>query len=289
MVQRVIKVEQNLAWTNKADMLAWRLNKLVEGNQVTITFEGGRWLAPIDLVLLVLAIRIVYEKTKIKVRLDKIAPNVDSYLKLMSTYDLIDDICILPEESKGFKLFSKSSIPSNKYVVLTEMKELVDIEQFIIHLNEVLLRNYPGDEMAMYRGKVSTVVLEACSNGVEHSQGQTYGVVQTYDYENAQRLVHIAIGDNGIGIPAHLSQRYPHLGDADYIFIKRALDGFSGRKGKRGGNGLRRIREICNEQSGLFSIRSGWMTLAVLPEERKRTNNAIFPGTQLNIVLYPHK
>lgn len=283
----ILEFETDHIWTKQVDRLAWRLNRLKEGHQVVINLQSD-WLTSIDLILLLLTIRIAYEKTHQKVKLSSIKSEINSYLRLISFYELVKDICIPfkfnSRVNTFFSSFKKTNF--NQQVVLTEMKTLADIEKFALNLNEVLLRYFPGNNMDIYRGKVSTVVLEACSNGVEHSGGFTYGIIQAYGFSNNHQ-VHIAIGDNGIGIPSHMAQKYPEIGDSDLMYIRRALEGFSGRYGERGGNGLRRIREICMELSGSFSIRSGKMTVAVLPDEKRRSNKAVFPGTQLNIVLFP--
>lgn len=273
----------DLLWINKADRLAWRLNKLEPGDNIALNIQNKDWIEPIDMVLLALCTLIIHEKTQNQVVIKGLLPHVERYLATMGFHDLVKDACSnLQLRQPMFNFFT-----TNKSVSITKLNALEDILPFVNNVKSVLDRAFPNRRMQNYKDKVSTVVLEACSNGVEHSTRPTYGVVQVYSHKG-ENEVRIAIGDTGMGIKRHLQNRHGNIGFSDNQYIMKALEGTSGRLGARGGNGLRRIQEICRENGGSFSIRSGQGALAILPELFEHQGFNEFPGTQLSIVLHPN-
>jgi anti-sigma regulatory factor (Ser/Thr protein kinase) len=82
-------------------------------------------------------------------------------------------------------------------------------------------------------------VSELCGNAVEHGRNEGgYHYVAAVRRTEPRRLVSLAIGDLGIGIPEHLRQREPELTDDDYAIARAMQPRVSGTGHPHRGNGF---------------------------------------------------
>jgi len=102
------------------------------------------------------------------------------------------------------------------------------------------------------------VISELCQNIYQHS-GDAHGCVMIQKYQPEQNRVSIclSVGDSGCGIRANLIKRYRWLGDDPLDFVRAAMDGgYTSRHHRRGGLGLRTVRNITASHSGYITVRS---------------------------------
>ena len=130
---------------------------------------------------------------------------------------------------------------------------------------------------------------EVCQNIIEHSENRGFVGVQKYRYPSLGRnIVKIAVMDVGVGFRKSLSGRFKLK--SDYEAIEKALlHGASRHEDEGRGHGLAAVRRFAKEWDGRLSIRSGTARLSIIPKwARGRAQEqglAIFPGSQINIVL----
>lgn len=112
----------------------------------------------------------------------------------------------------------------------------------------------PPDELS----NLLRVISELCQNIYQHS-GDPHGcvLIQKYQPEHDRISICLAVGDSGCGIRSNLIERYSGLGDDPLDFVRAAMDGnHTSRSTRRGGLGLRTVRNITAAHSGYVTVRS---------------------------------
>lgn len=133
------------------------------------------------------------------------------------------------------------------------------------------------------------VVSELCQNIYQHS-GDTHGcvLIQKYQSEQSQVSICLSVGDLGRGIRANLIRRYRWLGNDPLDFVRAAMDGnHTSRPTKRGGLGLRTVRDIATAHRGYVTVRSETASVTDWGkgEVRAFRNLSHIAGTQVSVRL----
>jgi hypothetical protein len=185
---------------------------------------------------------------------------------------------------------------SNSLSVLeiVKLRSPSDVFELKARVETILEAWFGGKYLQNYRDSAIKAIVEICNNSIEHSiidgygeYGECYCMLQKYTYtQSNQPAITIAIGDLGVGIPAHLKSKYNWEYD-DIHYIQQALDGLSGRKEGAGGLGLRRTQEIIRQFGGSFVVKSG-KGIVVLDKKCTETKgNYSLKGTQSIMNLRP--
>jgi len=123
---------------------------------------------------------------------------------------------------------------------------------------------------------VKYVLVELLRNVVQHSGDPLGAVAGAQRMDKAQRrsrpMIQLVVADAGIGIPAHLKQNHPHLGDYRQALERALLPHISGtfEEGLTGsfenaGLGLYMISELARQTGGRLLIATTGATLVLQP------------------------
>lgn len=131
-------------------------------------------------------------------------PGVRSYLSRMGVGDDLPDGCAFDVGTVNATPQADVLVPLRKLYSRAEAAELSD------ELGPLLDAQFPGD-LGQYVETFLATIGEMCDNATSHGSSPlgTYVAAQRYQ---STRVV-LAIGDLGIGIPAHIRRAHPELVD----------------------------------------------------------------------------
>ena len=179
-----------------------------------------------------------------------------------------------------------ASGPSDVLLELTSTNQQADVEQV---LRRMLgrIRRILESELGYGERDVTafcTVLAEACTNIVDHSEDRGVVAAQRYTQRDGARYVVVGVADLGIGIRQSLATRYRQAERWSHIqAIVNALQKEYSRHPDRG-LGLFMVSKIVGAYRGSLHIRSGDARL-YLRHRARRLAASPFPGTQLAISL----
>jgi signal transduction histidine kinase len=132
------------------------------------------------------------------------------------------------------------------------------------------------------------VISELCQNIYQHS-GDTHGcvVIQKYQPEPNRVFICLSVGDSGCGIRSNLIKHYRWLGNDPLDFVRAAMDGnFTSRPNRRGGLGLRTVRNITAAHRGYVTVRSESAGVTDWGKSVQSSGNlAHISGTQVSVKM----
>jgi anti-anti-sigma regulatory factor len=133
------------------------------------------------------------------------------------------------------------------------------------------------------------VISELCQNIYQHS-GDSYGciLIQKYQPEPNQVFICLSVGDSGCGIRANLIKHYNWLGDDPLDFVRAAMDGnHTSRIDRRGGLGLRTVRNITAAHRGYVTVRSETAGVTDWGKTVQSSGKLTYiSGTQVSVKMY---
>ncbi len=179
-----------------------------------------------------------------------------------------------------------ASGPSDVLLELTPIEQQVDVEQVIRtilgRIRRILERELGYGERDVTA--FCTVLAEACTNILDHSEDSGVVAAQRYTPRSGTRYVVVGVADLGIGIRQSLATRYREAARWSHIqAIVNALHKEYSRHPDRG-LGLFMVAKIVGAYRGSLHLRSGDARL-YLHHRARRLAASPFPGTQLAISL----
>jgi len=167
-------------------------------------------------------------------------------------------------------------------LALTPIRSRMDVQQvvsYLVNLAQSRLSYDLGDVLDASKG-----VSELCYNVVDHSDAFGLVTARILRGKQGQRYIALAVVDNGVGIRASLTRRYPEAAQWPHgQAIERALNGLSSRPAG-GGVGLRSVEAVVRRYSGRLVIRSGNERLYLAADRQLRLVPGVeFAGTQVGI------
>jgi hypothetical protein len=94
-------------------------------------------------------------------------------------------------------------------IPITQLQEFPDVDELGERLFDLFVAH--SDDVAVFADAMQMAAGELCGNAVEHGANELGCYVAAQRYERPHRHTVLALGDLGIGIPAHLRKRFPGL------------------------------------------------------------------------------
>jgi len=270
--------------TKIIDSIAWQIGKLRNGEKVILNLSEVTFIEPSGSIFLVILCRQIYNLTNERVELKNINYDLNNYLKRIEFPRIVENWAFIKTNSWLYNI-NISTRSKTTVIELTQLKkgDKRDLYTFNKMCREIIEKWFGYEQYEEYRERSLTVIREACSNAIEHSESDAYVTLQKYSYPKTKIM--ISVGDLGIGIKEHLKRVHGWVGKNDVDFIKQALSGKSGRTDKEGGFGLKTIQGITSKQNGEIRIRSGKGLIIINEGVKEYIFNHNFPGTQYTIIL----
>lgn len=269
---------------DKIDGFLTQIEKIPADDHTLLDFSKMEFINPSNLIVLIIASKIIFERTGHKVEWVNVARDISAYLERIN----INELPFI-----GFKLppvwerLYRSSRRSSALIELQTIDDWKSCGEAVKRTKEILLQWFP-DQLGKPTNDICSLIFETVENSIDHSsaipgQGCCFYVLQKYHKAN-QDQIQIAVGDMGIGIRNSLKRVVPDLVNNDLLAIKKALfQGLSGRVDRSGGLGYTRVKEILEQRGGTIQIRSGFgsITYSACTQTQDTTvHRCSFPGTQ---------
>jgi hypothetical protein len=185
---------------------------------------------------------------------------------------------------------TSSAYDFGRTVRLTRVMRRTEIEPAAEAMSSLLVS---AQENQNVRLALKYVLVELLRNVVQHSGDPLGAVAGAQRMDRAQRrerpMVQLVVADAGMGIPAHLKSRHPHLGDYRQALERALLPHISGTfdEGLTGsvenaGLGLYMISELARQTGGRLLIATHGATLVLQPNKQGGPGTPHFlepPGT----------
>ena len=143
-------------------------------------------------------------------------------------------------------------------VPITCLKSDLDVEEMGAQLY-TLFQGHSEDDVAVFADALQEGFTELCGNGVEHGQNDLGCYLAAQRYGGANRRTVLAMGDLGIGVPAHMRRVYGD--ESDRRMLRKALEeGATGTGDSHRGNGIPSVLEEARNariRHALLEIHSG--------------------------------
>lgn len=274
-------------WKYKIDGICWRIEKLSNGNEVTLDIDKISFIKPQGTIMLLLICKAIWDKTSVKVKIDNINPSVHAYLDRVNFFEF--PFLFTDNKLSWWSKYTRN--PSSTSVIeITRISSAIESANYKNKIKNILETWFPDRKNSKYCDEVSTMVSEICNNSLEHSLGtgdigECYCQLQKFTTKHGAPEIVIAIGDVGVGIRQHLQNSHNWIQNSDILCIKKILDGLSGRADGSGGMGIPFIKDIVLKTNGTFIIRSGKAVVEISNSIRPIKFNSSFPGTQSLLIL----
>jgi len=222
-----------------------------------------------------------------------VSSEVNSYLNRMDFFRHAEEIY----EVHGAPPNRPHAEASNVLLEITPVRSHEDVHSVIDHVEDragtILTEKLgytPGASMHF-----SMMLSEVCQNIIEHSGGEGWVGIQTYNWKKrlGRQVVVIAVMDLGMGFRGSLGKsQSARFGEGwnDTTALEQAfLHGVTRFRDPGRGQGLKQIRNRVHKWGGKVAVRSGTARIADVPEwdddEAITGGLAPFPGAQILIVL----
>ncbi len=136
-----------------------------------------------------------------------------------------------------------AAVEDDAIVPVTQMREFNEVELVAERTQEVL--EYQLPDVSSLGQATFMAVSELCNNAVDHGENTLGAYAAVRRVSEPRRLVSIAIGDLGIGIPEHIRQRYPEWGDDGLAIAHATREGVSGTGDPHRGIGFSAVMEAA--------------------------------------------
>lgn len=245
---------------------------------VRIDLSGLRFISPIGVIALICLASKLSER---RIRFDVIIPNHDdtwTYLYQVGLLDVLEQFVPLEVSEAVLQRVDQSVralIPVRSFTTYEEVEEIA------AQVEEVFQESPDG--LAALLPTCYTVVAELAGNVVAHSETRTGWVLAQRYVTNESGVIHITVGDGGIGMRRSLAKKTEYrramLGDSDALRIAVG-DGVSRFADPYRGYGLGHVRTEIEDgrERGLF-VASGRGRLRIHSNGRVRAwSGAQVPG-----------
>lgn len=273
------------------DNLYWRLSRLTPKERLVLDLTRLKFIKPIAAISLLLAAKQAFELTDEKVQIINAHGDLLPYLERINffQYDFV-----YTKQSPSFWNSWNRSKSSLSVLEIVKLNNPSDVFVFIERVEKILETWFSDKSLKIYRDSIIKAIIEICNNSIEHSKlgyceveyGECFCMLQKYTRSNNPEIS-ISIGDLGIGIRAHLKSKY-NWNHNDVFYIRKALDGLSGRKTGAGGLGLRRTQAIIQQFGGKLTVKSGKGIVMFEEDYQSCELNHPLRGTQLTVNLRPN-
>jgi hypothetical protein len=222
-----------------------------------------------------------------------VSSEVNSYLARMDFFRYAEEVY----EVHGAPRSKPHAEASNVLLEITPVRSHEDVHSVIDHVEAragtILTEKLgytPGASMHF-----SMMLSEVCQNIIEHSGGEGWVGIQTYNWRKrlGRQVVVIAVMDLGVGFRGSLGKsqasRFGEGWDDATALEQAFLHGVTRFRDPGRGQGLKQIRNRVNKWGGKVAVRSGTARIADVPEwdddEAVKSGLPSFPGAQILIVL----
>jgi hypothetical protein len=237
------------------------------------------FVRPYGAIALVIAARLLSERSGRPVQLENLDNEVHLYLQRMNLFE-VGRSWLQPTHPLEDEWTRDPQTPN--LLELTTIAGPNDVTSIVSAAERV----FSHWLMVPNLGSLLSALSELCANVYQHS-GDSYGCVLIQKYESHTRgqvLVCLAVEDLGCGIRGSLTERYgDEIGQEPLDYLYAALQGRTARNTGRGGLGLRRVEQIASLEGGHLWLRSE--TAAILsrgPGQAQGQQNLVsIPGTQV--------
>lgn len=242
------------------------------------------FIEPCGAIALLYAVRHCATQSGERVLIKNLSTQIYPYLHRMDFFRVADEwlrpVAALNEE------WSRNEHTKN-LLELTPVTGYDDMIAVVERARDIFSPWLSPDELS----NLLRVISELCQNIYQHS-GDPHGcvMIQKYQPEQNQVFICLSVGDSGCGIRANLIKRYRGLGDDPLDFVRAAMDGnYTSRpQGRRGGLGLRTVRNIAAAHNGYVTVRS---ETAGVTDSGKRgiqsyRNLTHIGGTQVSVKMF---
>ncbi|KJS13226.1 MAG: hypothetical protein VR67_05490 [Peptococcaceae bacterium BRH_c8a] len=281
-----IKMPNINHWEKEIDSVVWRLIKFKKGTSTKLNLGHLNFIEPSGAILLILICNYVFNLTGVKVEITNVKPQVLSYFNRILFFNVISQWAFTNDKISWWQKVHYNQ-RSLSVVEITLLEQAFDVYNFTQKCQSIIRSWFPESYQKEYCDRAMTVVMEVCSNALDHSGSEAYAMLQKYSRGYGSQIK-ISVGDMGIGIREHLLKAHRWVGSHDTDFIEKALNGLSGRQNSSGGFGLKRIQEITAKHKGKVLLRSGKGMVEIENGLKKYYFNYSFPGTQYLIELRNH-
>lgn len=284
MKQSVILIDSRVLGGNVKDVESFydHVTSVPTAEQYVFDMRGVTWVKPYGVNALVLAARLLANRSGRPVLLVNLVEQVHLYLNRMNVVDAHDN-WFLASTQLDEAWFRNPQTPN--LLELTTIEGPVDVEAAVTRARQVFSQWLPQSELY----SLLHVISELCANIYQHSGDQQGSIlIQTNRFPTqGVRAVCLTVGDLGCGIRGSIVRRHGQLGDDPLDYLHEALKGRSARNTGRGGLGLRTAAQIAHTSGGYLWLRSE--TAAVLCQGlnnlQPNRNLPLIPGTQVTVEL----
>jgi hypothetical protein len=237
--------------TRAIEILFHKITELPQASRYVFDMAAVKFIEPCGVIALFSAVRHCASKSARRVLMTNLNEHLYPYLERMNLFEIagiwLEPITALDEAwNRNANTIS--------LLELTPVTTYEDVTSALERARGIFTPWLSQNELF----NLLRVVSELCQNIYQHS-GDAHGCVLIQKYQSDQNQVSIclAVGDSGCGIRANLVKRYPWLGNDPVDFVRAAMDGnYTSRVTKRGGLGLRTVRDIAAAHGGYVSVRS---------------------------------
>lgn len=253
---------------------------LQPAKQYVFDMTSVKFIEPCGVMALVSAVRHCASQSSRRVLMTNLSEHLYQYLERMNLFEVaaswLEPVAPLDEA------WSRNA-NTIRLLELTPINTYEDVTTVLERARGISTPWLSPDEIS----NLLRVVSELCQNIYQHS-GDNHGCVLIQKYQSDQNQVSIclSVGDSGCGIRANLIRRYPWLGKDPLDYVRAAMDGnHTSRSTKRGGLGLRTVRDIATAHRGYVTVRSETASVTDWGkgEVRNCRNLTHVAGTQVSV------
>lgn len=241
------------------------------------------FVRPYGAIALVIAARLLSERSGRPVQLENLDNEVHLYLQRMNLFE-VGRSWLQPTHPLKDEWTRDPQTPN--LLELTTIAGPNDVTSIVSAAERVFSRWL----MVPNLGSLLSALSELCANVYQHS-GDSYGCVLIQKYESHTRgqvLVCLAVEDLGCGIRGSLTKRYGEIGQEPLDYLYEALRGRTARHTGRGGLGLRRVEQIASLEGGHLWLRSETAAILSRGPNRAQGRQSLVhvPGTQVAVEFH---
>ena len=284
-VQRLAVPDCLAQGTRAVEMLFDNIADLQPAKQYVFDMSSVNFIEPCGVIALLSAVRQCASQSTQRISMTNLNEHLYPYLERMNVFEIaaswLEPVAPLDEA------WSRNA-NTIRLLELTPIHTYEDVTTVIERARGIFTPSLSPNEIS----NLLTVVSELCQNIYQHS-GDTNGCVLIQKYQSDQNQVSIclSVGDSGCGIRANLMRRYPWLGQDPLDYVRAAMDGnHTSRSTKRGGLGLRTVRNIATAHRGYVTVRSETASVTDWGkgEIRNCRNLTHVAGTQVSVRMRSH-
>lgn len=256
--------------------------------KITIEFRTLNFISPLGAISLLLAIEKLNEiyKENLNINTNDINSNILSYLERINFFKFIPS-----DVKKIFKVTTDLELLENRnrndtrknLLEITPIKSLEDLN-FICDRIFDICSHLPNNKICI---NIINIITELADNVITHSEGEGYVTVQYYP---SNKIIKIAIADNGVGIVQKFKS-HGHVGDNELEILKEAFkEGSSTDSTTKRGLGLQTMLDnsfkseymkttklLLKTGSNIYNLSNGEITI------QQRGYNT--PGTYYEFII----